>query len=136
MLPAGMAARPDPRTPEDADRLFAERMNAGDVEGLVALYEPAGVLVREDGTPVVGPAALRDELGGILALRPRITMRVTRVVSSGDDLALLYNDWSLTATAPDGSAVALEGRASELVRRQADGTWRYAIDDPYARSRA
>lgn len=24
-------------------------------------------------------------------------------------------------------------KATEIVRRQADGTWRFAIDDPYAR---
>ncbi len=27
----------------------------------------------------------------------------------------------------------LAGKAIEVVRRQADGTWRFAIDDPYAR---
>ncbi len=30
--------------PEDLGRLFLERANAGDVEGIVALYEPEAVL--------------------------------------------------------------------------------------------
>jgi ketosteroid isomerase-like protein len=30
--------------PEDLSRLFLERANAGDVDGLVALYEPDAVL--------------------------------------------------------------------------------------------
>ena len=30
--------------PEDLSRLFVERANAGDVDGLVALYEPDAVL--------------------------------------------------------------------------------------------
>lgn len=123
------------RRPEDVDRLFAERLNAGDLDGLVALYEPAGVLVRDDGTPAAGAAAIRGELAGIVALRPRITMHVVRVIEAGGDLAVLSNDWRASATAPDGSALALAGRATEVVRRQADGTWRFAFDDPYARGR-
>jgi hypothetical protein len=30
--------------PEDLDRMFLERANAGDVDGVVALYEPNAVL--------------------------------------------------------------------------------------------
>src|SRR5207249_1628149 len=36
------------RTPEDCDRLFAEHVNAGDLEALLALYEPGCSLVRAD----------------------------------------------------------------------------------------
>ena len=39
-----------PRTPEDCDRLFAEHVNAGDLDALLALYEPACCLVQADGT--------------------------------------------------------------------------------------
>ena len=28
------------RTPDEIDRLFAQALNAGDLDGLVALYEP------------------------------------------------------------------------------------------------
>ena len=31
--------------PEDLHRLWVERVNAGDLDGLVALYEPAGAFV-------------------------------------------------------------------------------------------
>jgi ketosteroid isomerase-like protein len=31
-----------------------------------------------------------------------------------------------------GSAVDLGGNTTEVVRRQADGTWRYVIDDPFS----
>src|SRR5687767_510803 len=49
------------RTPEDIDRLFAERMAAGDVDGVVALYEPGGGLVSFDGivTPPAAPSRWR-----------------------------------------------------------------------------
>lgn len=35
--------------PEDLARLFVSRANAGDVEGLVALYEPDAVLAGTEG---------------------------------------------------------------------------------------
>jgi len=34
---------------------------------------------------------------------------------------------------PDGAIIEQRGKAVEVVRRQADGTWRFAIDDPFAR---
>jgi uncharacterized protein (TIGR02246 family) len=121
------------RTPEDCDRLFGERLNAGDVDGLVALYEPGATLVREDGSAATGTAAIRAELTGFLALRPRIAMHVVRVVTGGGDVAVLHNDWQATGADAEGRAVAFAGGASEIVRRQRDGSWRFVIDDPYAR---
>jgi ketosteroid isomerase-like protein len=58
---------------------------------------------------------------------------VVRVVSAGEDLALVYNDWRMSAKGRDGKPMERTGKAVEVVRRQADGTWRFAIDDPYAR---
>jgi len=36
-------------------------------------------------------------------------------------------------TGPDGQPTAMAGKAIEVVRRQADGTWRFIVDDPWAR---
>jgi ketosteroid isomerase-like protein len=56
-----------------------------------------------------------------------------KVVQSGDDLAMVYNDWHMSAKRPDGQPVEASGKAIEVVRRQPDGTWRFILDDPYAR---
>jgi ketosteroid isomerase-like protein len=56
------------------------------------------------------------------------------VIGGGDDLAIVYNDWTLTGTGPDGASVSDAGRAVEVVRRQPDGTWRSVVDDPRGRS--
>jgi hypothetical protein len=37
--------------PEDLERLYVERVNAGDVEGLVALFEPDAVIAFASGGP-------------------------------------------------------------------------------------
>src|SRR5258707_47082 len=43
--------------PEDLDRMFLARGNAGDVEGLVALYEPDAVLAFPPGQLAIGTRA-------------------------------------------------------------------------------
>jgi uncharacterized protein (TIGR02246 family) len=123
------------RTPEQCDELFGKYVNSRDLDNLVALYEPHASLVNEDGTESRGTAAIRAALQGLLAALPqaKIIMRVARIIRAGDDLAVLNNDWSLTGKTADGSAVEMNHKAIEIVRRQQDGTWRFAVDDPYAR---
>ena len=120
------------RLPEDCDRLFSEGVNAGDADAVMALYEDGACFVQREGV-AIGPAAIRPAIVRMLAAKPRLTCNVRTVLRAGEDLALLYNDWSLSSAAPDGQAVERTGRALELVRRQPDGTWRYVIDDPHGR---
>ncbi|HVN87795.1 MAG TPA: SgcJ/EcaC family oxidoreductase [Candidatus Binatia bacterium] len=122
-----------PKTPEDCDRLFGEFLNSGQLDRLVALYETDGVLVNQDRSTANGTNAIRAALGEFLAMKPAITMNVVQVVKAGNDLAVLYNDWSATAATPDGTTLDMAGKAMEIVRRQTDGTWRFVIDDPFAR---
>ncbi len=121
------------RTPGDCDRLFEEHVSAGDVEGVVALYEEGGSLVQHDGGVASGHADIRWVIARLVAMRPRLRNDVVRVVKAGEDLALLYNDWTMSATGRDGLLRERSGKAIEVVRRQADGTWLFVIDDPYAR---
>jgi uncharacterized protein (TIGR02246 family) len=121
------------QTPEDVDRLFGEYVNAGNAEGVVALYERAATLLTDSGA-ATGHAAIREWVTGFLAMKPRIQMSVDKVVEGGGDVAAVYNNWTLTATGPDGAAFEMAGRATEIVRRQADGTWLFVIDDPNMRT--
>jgi ketosteroid isomerase-like protein len=44
-----------------------------------------------------------------------------------------YGEWTLKGgTDPDGNAVNLEGRATDVMRKQLDGSWLDVIDDPYS----
>jgi uncharacterized protein (TIGR02246 family) len=116
------------RTPEDCDRLFAEHVNAGNLDGVVGLYEPGASLLQQDGSVVIGKSAIREALSGLISAGARFRMNVTRTILAGDDLAVLYNDWTMTA-----GGNQMQGKALEVVRRQPDGTWLYAIDDPFVR---
>jgi len=119
------------RRPEEVDQLFAQAFSAGDLEALVALYEPAAMLVPQSGQLATGREAIRDALQGLLTLCGEFRMEVKSVVETSD-LALVRADWSLVGTAPGGCLVNLSGRAAEIVRRQPDGTWLYVIDNPFA----
>jgi enoyl-CoA hydratase len=123
--------------PEQLHRLFAERANAGDLEGLVALYEDEATFVGPDGGSASGSDAIRERLQGLLAMAPSITPTSSRVVMAGD-VALLSNRWRITLGAGVGVGVGageselagLDGAGTEVARRQPDGSWRYVIDNP------
>ena len=102
---------------------WVDGVNRGDLDRLAAF------VVRPDKT-VVGLAAVRDATAGLLALRPRATLKPLFVVRTAD-LALLISRWHLRGTGPDGAAVEIGGQTSDVARRQGDGTWRFAIDNPW-----
>lgn len=121
------------RTPEECDHLLRDYLAAGSVDDIVTLYESDAVFITADRQRVSGHAQLREVMGVFASVRPQLTIDLTRVERRGDDLAVIYNDWTLTAVGPDGARIEQSGRAIEVIRRQADGTWRFAFDDPYAR---
>jgi len=119
------------RTPEDTHRLFVEAFNAGDVDGLVALYEPQAVLCRGDGQPMAGLPAIREAFQAFLLAKPMITLQTKYAVRMGD-VALLRAQWEITGMDPSGQPLTPTRHSStEVVRRQPDGTWCYVIDHPF-----
>jgi ketosteroid isomerase-like protein len=112
--------RPKAAQPEDLSRFFFERANAGDVEGLVALYEPGAVVAFPPGQLSVGSDAIRAAYEKLLADRPTF--------SAGDQQLPIRTDTgdlALTST-----RLAGRGATAEVARRQPDGTWLWIIDQP------
>ena len=109
---------------------FAARAAAGDLDGLVDLYEPDGVFEPEFGARVAGHDQLRGALAEFIALRPQITYTSEPDVVIVGDVALVSNFWTMTGTATDGSRVGETGTSADVCRRQGDGTWRVLIDQP------
>ena len=119
------------REPEEAHRLWTERFKAGDLEGLLALYEPTATFMPQPGQAVSGTAAIREALGGFFGLKPTFDMVEIKPAIRSDDLALLHSSWTLNGTGPDGSPINLSGTTADVVRRQSDGTWLFVIDNPW-----
>jgi ketosteroid isomerase-like protein len=89
-------------TPEEIHRLFEDRFNAGDVDGLMAPYEPdAAVIPNRGASSTVASRCVRGT-AAFLALQGRTSLDTKLVVTVGD-LAFLSNTWSLTGTGPTAS---------------------------------
>jgi uncharacterized protein (TIGR02246 family) len=117
--------------PEQMHGLFEQAFNAGDIDALMALYEPDAALVPQPGAVAEGTAAIRDALRWFLDRNGRIALDTKLVLQVGD-LAYLANRWSLTGgTMPDGSPAELGATTAEVARRQPDGSWLYVIDNAW-----
>jgi ketosteroid isomerase-like protein len=66
-----------------------------------------------------------------LALKPKFTIEAQALLNGDGDLALTSSTWSVTATDAQGKPLNVKGKSREVVRRQADGTWLFAIDNPH-----
>ena len=106
------------KRPEDLGDFFLERANAGDVDGVVALYEADAVLAFPAGQLTVGHDRIRAVYAEFLAGRPSLR-------SAGQRPAIVNGDIALTTTRLPGG-----GATVEVARRQPDGSWRWVIDQP------
>ena len=110
--------------PGHASKLFEAQFGAGDLDGLMELYEDDAVFTNARGAHI-GSEAIREILAGYLSTGASITMNDSVAFEAGD-LALVH--WSWTMDFPDGRQA--EGATAEVLRRQPDGSWRFLIDNP------
>jgi uncharacterized protein (TIGR02246 family) len=115
--------------PEDLSRFFLERANAGDVDGLVALYEADAALASPPGQVSTGVQAIRTLYQQLLAGRPTFQGDPQPALRVGD-LALTSTRFSTTMVGPDGQATTMRSATAEVARQQPDGAWLWAIDQP------
>jgi ketosteroid isomerase-like protein len=116
-----------PTKPEGVIPSLLERFNSGKVEAMMPLYAPEAVFIAKDGRTITDRTEIaaqfqRDSLG--LPLKANV-----RHVFVADDTAQIVVDWSIDGKGPHGEDVHLGGSASDIVRRGADGFWRYIIDN-------
>ena len=116
--------------PEDCDLLVVKAISEGNIEAALDLYEPDATFAPEVGKSVQGTAAVREVLNGFMAMKPTLSVTVPNVYQSGD-IAILVSNWPMKGTDPDGNPVEESGKGTEVVRRQADGTWKFIIDNPH-----
>jgi len=102
--------------PNDLEILFVERANAGDVEGLVALYETNAILADGHGEVAFGLNQIRKFLVKFLADRPHLDPSIQAPALRSGDLALTSSRLS------NGDITA------EIARQQPDGSWLWVVD--------
>jgi ketosteroid isomerase-like protein len=117
------------RTPEECHALVQANLNNGNLEGLMALYDPSACLVQQDGSPPWTGAKLRQAQSKFVEIAATMVSSLTKVIQAGPDLAVLYTDWTITA-----AGMPLSGKSIQVLRLQLDGTWKILIDDPFGRT--
>jgi uncharacterized protein (TIGR02246 family) len=117
-------------TPSDTVTRFIEAVNRGDLDAAVAFYEPDAVLVARPGQLAQGAQQIRAALAGFVQLKAVVRSTAEQVVQSGD-IALYIGRWTLHGVDPSGAPVTMGGESSDILRRQRDGRWLIALDNPW-----
>ena len=118
--------------PEDWPQIFERHLNAGDLDAVMTLHEPAAHFVTESGETLIGHDAIRKVLGGLMAAKTHFQNRVVRAVTIGE-IAQLYTDLEGTRQDDPGNTVPIHTKAIEVLRRQPDGNWKLIMGDPNGR---
>jgi ketosteroid isomerase-like protein len=102
--------------PQDLERFLVARQQAGDTDGMVALFEADALIHAYDGRVLHGHDQMRAYYREIAA--------AGRVFAMGKQQPALVNgDLALTSTRSLSGSVT-----AEVARRQPDGTWLWVID--------
>ena len=99
-------------------------MAEGDLDAVLRVYDPDAVFLNEAGEPRSGLGALRTELAPLAAARADFQFTILQMVQAGD-IALMHTRWSVSRPR------RMSMHAIEVARRQADGSWRWLIGDPF-----
>jgi len=117
-----------PRKPEDLIPALIERFNSRNLEAMLEIYSPEAVFVAHDGRVITDRSEYSAQFQRDMDLGAPLKAAV-RHVFVGGDTAQVVCDWSIDGTGPDGKPMHMHGTASDILRRGADGVWRYIIDN-------
>lgn len=103
--------------------MLVSLLEKGDVEGAALLYEEDALFIELDGVSRGRSEIIAAHQRFIdSGLRLRLVDSVTYVM---DDLALVQWSWIVEL----GGGDTMEGVSAEVLRRQADGSWLFVIDN-------
>jgi uncharacterized protein (TIGR02246 family) len=118
--------------PEECDILFFDAMNRGDIQAALDLHEPNARWFQVTGEVITGLEGIRTALEGFMALKATFTAEIKPFINSDENLAITSARWSLVGTSVNGEPLTMTANSTELVRRQPDGSWLFAIIAPGA----
>ena len=119
------------RTPEETDRLVEQAISQQNMQALLDLFELDAAFVDPiSGGVLRGRDRIRQAAEERFESNPRIVGTAPPKVWIAGDLALVLSKWSMEGSGPDGELFRQAGTATDVMRRQDDGTWRYVIDNP------
>jgi len=120
----------DRRTIPGAARYFQHCVRHGDVDGALSSFHDDAVYVSQPGHSVRGKVEIRKALEFICGMRPDLQAQRSVSFETGD-IAAWVDEWTLKATAPDGTVLDMKGVSSDIMKRLPDGNWVFLVDNPY-----
>ena len=116
--------------PAETVKSLIEAINQGNLDKALSFYEPNAAFIVQPGNITRGRDGIRTALQGFISLKPSLKGEAHQVVKSGD-VALYCSKWTLLGTLPNGKPVEMSGVSSDVLRKQADGQWLVAVDNPW-----
>jgi len=115
-----------PKRAEDAHSTLASAYNTGDLATVLSMYDVTGIIVPEPGKPVSGKEKFEEAVKAILSVKGKMEIRTVYCLRIGD-LAVGRSEWSIT----DGDEVKISAKGIEVMKQQADGSWKIVIDHAF-----
>ena len=117
-------------TPKEFLKSYVEKFNAKNVSSLVDMYETDACFQVQPGQVVRGLENIRQSLQGFIDMNGNLQSNVKGVIQASN-LALVNTEWLFSGTGPDGKPLNIDGKATDVLRQQSDGTWHIVIDNPW-----
>jgi ketosteroid isomerase-like protein len=117
-------------TPAELFDAVVDSRNRGDIETYLGCYEPNATIVLQPGSVARGHEALRGFFDFFTALKPSFKVRRREFVD-GADITMHLSEWTLTGVDANGTPINWSGRTCDVLRKQSDGGWLVALDNPW-----
>jgi uncharacterized protein (TIGR02246 family) len=115
-----------PKRAEDAHATLAAAFNTGDVATVMSMYDVTGIFVPEPGNPVSGKEKFEEAIKAILSIKGKMEIKTVYCMQTGN-IAVGRSEWNIT----DGKEVKVSAKGIEVMKQQADGTWKIVIDHAF-----
>ena len=90
------------------------------------MYDVTGIIVPEPEKPVSGKEKFEEAIKAILSVKGTMEIKTVYCFQTGD-IALGRSEWSIK----DGDEVKISAKGIEVMKQQADGTWKIVIDQAF-----
>ena len=115
-----------PKRAEDAHAALAAAFNTGDVNTVMNMYDVTGIIVPEPEKPVSGKEKFEEAIKAILSIKGTMEIKTVYCLQTGN-IAVGRSEWSIT----EGDEVKISAKGIEVMKEQADGTWKIIVDHAF-----
>ncbi|MGF7237200.1 MAG: antibiotic biosynthesis monooxygenase [Frankia sp.] len=115
--------------PAQMNQKYLDAYSARDIDAIMAVYAPGASAVWQPGSTISG-AEHRAAVVAFLKKEPKLSAEVRESYVTGDTAALVV-DWSIEV--PGAPEMTGSGTGFDILKKNAEGHWRYIITNPFGR---